>query len=126
MTDLRPWVMDTSAYLHLCRAGQLRIKAQLGGRKTEHLGECAVIAIAHHRDLIAILDDRAAAEQANLLGVASHGTFWIVVDAYKELFDQDRGRAVKVVDDLLTTGMYLPVASGESFFVEACKRGLLP
>lgn len=115
MPDRRRWVMDTSVYTHLCRAGhediivrlapqgvvlvpddvnteiergreryqgipavssvgwaeltvlsedevwtQLEVKAQLGGAPEEHVGECAVIACARHRDLIAILDDRAA------------------------------------------------------------------
>ena len=181
MHDRRRWVMDTSAYIHLCRAGhasliealapdgivlvpadvsteidrgrdrhqgtppvsavgwaelvvlsepeiwtQLQVKAQLAGRPADHLGECAVIAVARHRDLVAILDDRAAVAQADLLGVASRDTLWIVVEAYKELFDRDRDRAAKVVDDLLATGMYLPVTSGDSLFSWAYEQGLLP
>ena len=41
------------------------IKARLGGGVDEHIGECAVIAYAHRRGLVAVLDDRAAIEQAD-------------------------------------------------------------
>ena len=49
-----------------------------------------------------------------------------MIEAYKTIFDLDRGRAVQVVDDLLRTGMYLPVSSGESVFSWAFEQGLLP
>lgn len=181
MPDHRQWVMDSSAFTHLCRAGhadliealapagvvlvpdavnieiergrerhqgipavssvhwaevvvlteeeswtQTLIKARLAGRDTDHLGECAVIAVAHHRDVVAILDDRAAVVQSDDLGVVSRDTLWIVIEAYKDLLGRDRGRAAKIVDDLLETGMYLPVESGESLFAEAYRQGLLP
>lgn len=105
---------------------QLTIKAEMGGRPSEHLGECAAIACAHHRTLAAILDDRAAVAQAELLDVPSHDTLWIVIEAYKRIFDHDRGRTAKVVDDLIATGMYLPVDSGEGLFAWAHIEGLLP
>ncbi|MGI8665414.1 MAG: hypothetical protein ACR2N4_05210 [Jatrophihabitans sp.] len=143
MPDAAAWVVDTSAYTHLCRAGhaeilarlapggvilipsdvdteiqagqqryagipslattpwaqltvlteeealtQLEIKAAMGGGQTQHLGECAVIACAQHRNLIALLDERAAIAQA--------------------------------------TEMYLPIGSGESLFAWAYEKGLLP
>jgi predicted nucleic acid-binding protein len=181
MTEPRRWVMDTSAFTHLCRAGhaeiieklspggvvlipdvvnteiengreryqgiptvssiswaeiavlsdeetltQLVVKAQLGGLPHEHLGECAVIACAHHRNLVAILDERAAVEQAELLGVQNHGTLWLVIEAYKKLYGRDRDRTAKVVNGLLATDMYLPVDSGESLLSWAFEEGLLP
>jgi predicted nucleic acid-binding protein len=181
MADAPRWVMDTSTYTHLCRAGhadlieqlapggivvvpsevateieagrqhhsgihsvsevgwaeiavlteeeiwtELEIKAQMGGNAHQHLGECAVISCAHHRGLIAILDDRAAMAQADRLGVKTHDTLWIVIEAYKVLFDRDRAITAKVVDDLLDTGMYLPLGSGESIVTWAWEEGLLP
>lgn len=175
------WVMDTSTYTHLCRAGhsdiirslapagvvliptdvnteietgrdhysdipsvssidwaevavpteeevwtQLEVKAQMGGQSIEHLGECAVIACAYHRKLIAILDDRAALAQAERLHVCTYDTMWIVIEAFKHLYGRDRNRTAQVVDDLLTTGMYLPVDSGESIMSWAYEEGLLP
>ena len=104
----------------------LGVKAQLGGRHNEHLGECAVIACAVHRNMTAILDERAAIAQACRLHVPVHDTLWIVIEAYKELYERDRDRTAKVVDDLLDTGMYLPVASGESLLTWAYEQGLLP
>jgi hypothetical protein len=175
------WVIDTSVYTHLCRAGhdeilarlapggiilipsdvdtelqagqqlyagipsvattawaqltvlteeeawtQLEIKAAMGGGLTEHLGECAVIACAQHRSLIALLDERAAIAQADLRGVQSRDTLWLVIEAYATFFEFDRARAAQVVDDLLVTEMYLPIDSGESLFVWAYEKGLLP
>lgn len=181
MVDHPRWVIDTSAYTHLCRAGhsdlleelapggvvlvptevnveiengrtgyadiqavaavswaefavltdeeewtKLLVKAELGGGPFEHLGECAVIACAHHRGLIAVLDEREAITQADALEVRSVDTLWIVVEAYKTIFGRDRSRAAQVVDDLLATGMYLPISSGESLFTWAYGEGLLP
>jgi hypothetical protein len=40
-----------------------QVKVALGGGSKEHLGECAVIACAYHRCLVAILDDRADAPE---------------------------------------------------------------
>ena len=175
------WVVDTSVYTHLCRAGhseilarlapggvilvpndvdteiqagqqshsgilsvgttawaqltvlteeevwtQLEIKAAMGGGPTQHLGECAVIACAQHRNLIALLDERAAVAQANLRGVQSRDTLWLVIEAYATFFKFDRARAVQVVDDLLVTEMRLPIDSGESLFAWAYENGLLP
>ncbi|MDQ1246834.1 MAG: hypothetical protein QG597_1202, partial [Actinomycetota bacterium] len=90
----------------------LVVKAQLGGGPHEHIGECAVIACAHHRRLVAILDDRAAVEQARLLGVRNHGTLWVVIEAYNRGLLHDRDQVARVVDDLIATGMYLPTTSG--------------
>jgi predicted nucleic acid-binding protein len=181
MPDEAAWVVDTSVYTHLCRAGhaeilarlapggvilipndvdteihagqqnyagipsiastswaqltvlteeeawtQLEIKAAMGGGRTQHLGECAVIACAQHRNLIALLDERAAIAQADVRGVQSRDTLWLVIEAYATFFEFDRARAVQVVDDLLTTEMYLPIDSGESIFVWAYEQGLLP
>lgn len=76
----------------------------------QHLGECAVIACATHRGLTALLDDRSAITQANRHGVQSRDTLWLVIEAYWTLPDFDRERAIRVVDDLVATGMYLPIA----------------
>lgn len=181
MTDPTTWVIDTSVYTHLSRAGhaeiierlapggvvlvpddvgteiqhgrahyagiadpastpwaqltvltddevgtQLIVKAALGGGPTQHLGECSVIACAKTRGYTALLDDRSAIAQADLHGVPSHDTLWLVVEAYLTLSGFDRDRAIQVVDDLLETDMYLPIDSGESLFTWAYEEGLLP
>lgn len=104
----------------------LRVKAALGGGRSEHLGESAVIACAYHRNLVAVLDDRAAVAQADRLCVKSIDTMWIVVEAYKSLFDRDRTKTVELVDALIETGMYLPFQNGDSFIAWAWEEGLLP
>lgn len=175
------WVIDTSTYVHLCRAGrgslirqlapggqvliptsvsaeiensrslypdipsvssvdwaqtivateeegrmQIRIKAGMGGGPDQHLGECAVIACAFHRNLTAVLGDDVAIEHANRLGVRARGILWIVIEAYHTLYDENRNLAAAVVDDLLATGIDLPFDSGESLFSWADHEGLLP
>ncbi|SOJ52963.1 hypothetical protein MSIMFB_00468 [Mycobacterium simulans] len=104
----------------------LRVKAALGGGPCQHLGESAVISCAHHRKLVAVLDDRAAVAQADRLQVMSIDTMWIVAEAYKSLFGRDRNRTVALVNDLLTTDMYLPFEDGDAFFVWAWEEGILP
>lgn len=181
MHDPPRWVMDTSAYTHLARAGhgeligrlapggvvlvptevhdeiergregypgitavdsvrwaqlavltedeewtKLLVKAALGGGPHEHLGECAVIACARHRGFVAVVDEREAIAQADAMGVRSIDTLWIVVEAYRTVFGRDRERAARTVDDLLETGMHLPISSGESLFGWAYEEGLLP
>lgn len=181
MAEPVPWVMDTSAYTHLCRAGYANIigqlapggvvlvpcqvdieiargsdrypsipsvssvewaqtvvlddddelaamfiKARLGGGVDEHIGECAVIAYAQRRGLLAVLDDRAAVEQADRLGVESIGTMWIVVEAYKALWDRDANAMVAAVDALLDTDMRLPLRDGQEVFTWAYTEDLLP
>lgn len=181
MSDARRWVVDTSVYTHLARAGhaeilqrlspgglllipddvdaeiqagrdshadipdpasttwaettvltederwtQLTIKAAMGGDRTKHIGECAVIACAKHRGFTALLDERSAIAQADLHGVPSHDTLWLVIEAHLTLPEYDRDRAIQVVDDLLATGMSLPVDSGGSLFAWAYEEGLLP
>jgi len=113
MTDDEEWIA-------------MRVKAALGGGRVQHLGESAVIACASHRNLIAVLDDRAAVAQADRLQVASIDTMWIVAEAYKSLFNRDRNPTVALVNDLLTTDMYLPFDDGDSFFAWAWEAGVLP
>lgn len=104
----------------------LIVKAALGGGPSKNLGESAVIACARHRGLTALLDDRSAVAQADLHGVSSHNTLWLVVEAHLTLPGYNRDRAIKVIDDLLDTGMYLPIDSGASVFAWAYEAGLLP
>jgi len=104
----------------------LTVKMDLGGSATQHLGESAAIAVALHRAGVALLDDRAATKQATRLGVTWVDTLWIVIEAYKRLFDHDRQRTIAVVDDLLETGMYLPVTSGSEIITHAYEEGWLP
>jgi predicted nucleic acid-binding protein len=93
-----------------------QVKAALGGGSEEHLGESAVIACARHRGLVAVLDDRAAVEQANRFGVQSINTMKIVAEAHKTIFNGDQNQTIALVDALLDTDMRLPVKAGAELF----------
>jgi predicted nucleic acid-binding protein len=175
------WVVDTSTYTHLARAGHLAIlrdtalqgiilvpsqvqteidegrdrywgipdprsltwvtvvvldeeendtlievKADMGGSPSEHIGECAVIAYSHHAGHTAVLDERAAVTQAEMLDVASVDTLDIVLLAWRTLFGEDKPAAERIVDDLLGTGMWLPVKAGRGLWAWAWTEGRLP
>jgi predicted nucleic acid-binding protein len=80
------------------------------------LGESAVIACARHRGLVAVLDDRAAGEQAKRFDVESINTMKIVAKAHETVFNRDQDQTVALVDALLDTDMRLPVKSGAELF----------
>lgn len=94
----------------------MEVKAALGGTRTEHMGESAVIACAYNRGLVAVLDERAAIEQADVRGVESLDTLHIIALAFHSIFGGDKERAIAAVDALLDTDMYLPCKSGAELF----------
>ncbi|WP_186626568.1 hypothetical protein [Rhodococcus sp. BP22] len=87
----------------------------------KNLGECAVLACAKHRGMIAVIDDGDARAQARARELPSIGTMWIICEAHKHLDDID---AEQVYQALLDTDMHLPQAN--SFVEWAKKFGLLP
>ncbi len=106
---------------------QLAVKQDMGGRDAQHLGECAVIACAESRGMVAVLDERAAVAQAEARGVAWVDSLTIVAQAHVALFDGDGRRTAAVIDDLLASGMYLPPdVTGAGFVAWAYVEGLLP
>lgn len=88
----------------------------LGGGTREHVGECAVIACAKHRGLVAVLDERAAVAQANAHAIPCLDTMRIFAQAHSAVFGRDASKTVALVDALLETGMWLPVKSGSELF----------
>lgn len=87
----------------------------------KNLGECAVLACAKHRGMIAVIDDSDARAQAHARELPSIGTVWIIAEAHKHLDDVD---AEQLYQALLETDMHLPQA--DSFVDWAQKKGLLP
>ena len=61
----------------------LGAKGEMGGLSNQHLGECAVIACAHHRGMTAVLDERAAKAVAEQRQLDCVDTMWIAVDAIR-------------------------------------------
>lgn len=94
----------------------MQVKAALGGGSREHQGESAVIACAHHRTLVAVLDDSAAVEQAKQRSVHWTNTIRIVARVHSGPFGGDRVQTIALVDALLDTDMRLPVTSGAELF----------
>lgn len=93
-----------------------QVKATLGGGTEEHLGESAVIACAHHRGLVAVLDDKAALQQAKKRDVTCTNTMSIVAQIHTSVFHGDKARTTTLIDALLDTDMWLPVTSGAQIF----------
>ena len=105
---------------------QMEAKANLATAGTSDLGECAVIAVAKHRGMLAVLDDGDGRTEAAAHKIPVRMTLWVVLQAHLHLPGYDREKTVKVVDDLLATGMYLGINSGESFFAQTYEEGWQP
>ena len=107
---------------------QLDIKISMPSLQGEsprvHLGECAVLACAIHRGMIAVIDDRDGRGQATSRGVRYVDSMWIIAQALKTLDDVDSAAAERIYADLIATGMRLPQV--ESFIGWAYQVGLLP
>lgn len=106
---------------------QLLIKAEMPSRKgdppTKNLGECAVLACAVHRHMVAVLDDgdaRTVASSRDMRVVTSMG---IIAEARKKLSDVDSEAAERIYADLVATDMRLPRVG--SFIGWAYEIGLL-
>lgn len=107
---------------------QLVIKVDMPSAKSDpprkNLGECAVLACAIHRNMVAVIDDAGARAQANQRDTNFVTSMWIVAAAYKELDDVDSAAAEGIYENLRATGMRLP--SADSFIGWAYEVGLLP
>lgn len=87
----------------------------------KNLGECAVLACAKHRGMIAVIDDSDARAQARNRELPFIGTIAIIVEAHKQLDDVD---AEQLYQALLDTDMHLPHA--DSIVAWAQTKGFLP
>lgn len=97
------------------------------GGGIEHLGECAVIACALHRGLVGLIDERRAIAVAESLGVKSHDTLWLIIEAHSVLDAYSaRGTVEQAAQALIDTGMRLPISSGDDLFARAWELGYLP
>ena len=107
---------------------QLLIKVDLpsekGDSNRKNLGECAVLACAIHRGMVAVIDDGDARTQAVAREVSHVGSMWIIAEAYKTLDDIDADAAERIYQSLLDTDMRLPPT--ESFIGWAYEMGHLP
>lgn len=102
-----------------------RYKGELGGGPEKNNGEAAVLAWVTVHGGIAIIDEDAATNIGDRDGILVQGSLWLVIRAFKNKV-LDRATAEGIVDDLISTSMWLPIANGAAFFAWAYTVGLLP
>jgi hypothetical protein len=85
-------------------------KAELGGGAERSNGEASVLAWANAHGGIAVIDESAATSIGDATGITVHGSLWLVIRGFKSRV-LDRATAEGIVDDLISTGMRLPVTS---------------
>ena len=90
-----------------------------------NIGESAVLAWVSVNGGIAIIDESAATSIGERDGLAIRGSLWLIIHGFKE-GKLDRSVAEGIVDDLIDSGMWLPVESGTALFAWAYEEGLLP
>jgi predicted nucleic acid-binding protein len=102
-----------------------KYKGELGGGPEKNIGEAAVLAWVSVNKGIAIIDEHAATTIGERDGLAIYGSLWLIIRACKDN-RLDRIAAEGIVDDLIATGMWLPVQSGAALFAWAYEEGFLP
>ncbi len=102
-----------------------RYKHELGGGPETNIGESAVLAWVSVNGGVAIIDESAATSIGERDGLAIRGSLWLIIHGCKE-GKLDRSVAEGIVDDLIDSGMWLPVESGAALFAWAYEEGLLP
>jgi predicted nucleic acid-binding protein len=71
------------------------------------------------------LDEAAARNIAERDGIPAQGSLWLIIRAYRAKV-VDRATAEGIVDDLIGSGMWLPLTNGAGLFTWAYEEGLLP
>jgi len=74
---------------------------------------------------IAIIDEVVARTIGNRERLQVHGSLWLLIRSFKTRV-LDRATVEAIVDDLIATGMRLPVNTGEALFAWAYEAGILP
>jgi predicted nucleic acid-binding protein len=102
-----------------------RYKGELGGGLEKNNGEAAVLAWATVHGGIAVIDERAATYIGECAGITVYGSLRLVIKGFKDRI-LDRATAEGIVDDLIRTGMRLPLTSGSALFAHAYEASMLP
>ncbi|MGA6205477.1 hypothetical protein ACPESR_12035 [Nocardia testacea] len=122
-----PWV-EVGVLTYEEADTQLDIKVDMPSTKRDgprkNLGECAVLACAIHRQMVAVIDDSDARAQAHQRKVRFVTSMWIIAQACKTLDDIDSATAERIYQNLRDTDMRLPAV--ESFVGWAYEVELLP
>jgi predicted nucleic acid-binding protein len=84
-----------------------------------------LVAWVTYNDGIAIIDEVVARTIGNRERLQVHGSLWLLIRSFKTRV-LDRATVEAIVDDLIATGMRLPVSTGEALFAWAYEAGILP
>jgi predicted nucleic acid-binding protein len=88
-------------------------------------GEAAVLAWVSVHGGIAIIDEVVARAIGNREGLLVHGSLWLLIRSFRTRA-LDRATVEAIVDDLIATGMRLPIDTGPALFAWAYEAGILP
>lgn len=102
-----------------------RYKGELAGGPERNNGEAAVLAWVTVNGGVAIIDEVVARAIGARERLKVHGSLWLLLRSFKT-GAHDRATVEAIVDDLLGTGMRLPVNSGADLFAWAYQTGILP
>lgn len=102
-----------------------RYKGELGGGPERNNGEAAVLAWVSVNGGIAIIDEVVARAIGSRERLQVHGSLWLLIRSFRT-GALDRATVEAVVDDLIATGMRLPVTTGAALFAWAYEAGILP
>jgi predicted nucleic acid-binding protein len=102
-----------------------KYKGELGGGPERNNGEAAVLAWVSVNGGMATIDEIAARAMGSREHLQVHGSLWLLVRSFKARV-HDRATIEAVVDDLIGTGMRLPVVSGAALVAWAYEAGILP
>jgi predicted nucleic acid-binding protein len=91
-----------------------RYKGELGGGPERNNGEAAVLAWASINGGIAIIDEVVARAIGNREGLQVHGSLWLLIRSFRTRM-LDSATVEAIVDDLIGSGMRLPVSTGATF-----------
>jgi predicted nucleic acid-binding protein len=100
-----------------------RYKGELGGGPERNNGEAAVLARVRVCGGIAIIDEAVARNIADRDGIPVQGSLWLIIQGYGSKI-LDRATAEGIVDDLIGSGMWLPITNGAGLFAWAYEEGL--
>jgi predicted nucleic acid-binding protein len=100
-------------------------KGELGGGPERNNGEAAVLAWVTVNGGIAIIDEVVARVIGAREGLQVHGSLWLLIRSFRT-GSFDRATVEAIVDDLIATGMRLPVNTGADLFTWAYETGMLP
>jgi len=120
-----PWLhtVEISEFAELTAFA--RYKGELGGGPNRNNGEAAVLAWTSVNGGVAIIDEEVARGAGTRDGIEVHGSLWLVVRGFRRGV-LGRATAEAVVDDLVASGMRLPIDNGASLFAWAYQEQLLP